>query len=370
MNMRSRLKFKSTRCFAILVVSLVVFSTSAAGRSISEEPNAPAVLLQLTLKGSASTCKQDTEIPGNQLSAINDAALAFVRAALGSNPDKVYSKLSVEAQRTTSKKQFENYMRMGIDPFAPFADLRVTHTYLANVLGQPQDNRMVCGVLSQPEGWVSFRVSPSSKQAWVLINGKARNNAWTFAIWLVPVNGGWKVNSINAGASTLADQSAEQIWKVAQSEEQHHHLFNAFVLSNTALQLAQRGTLFEFGIASVIRKYLSSTPVPTFFQGKPPYEWQLGPDRYKVAHVSPLSIAGKIYLIIAYQARPWKNYGEVQQHDSKLIQDFASTLPEYSSVFAGIIAEAHEIGHNGGYRTVAVIHNGKLEILPPPGHKH
>lgn len=358
---------KSVVFLLLILASFSVLLTSAKSKSASGDQEKPSNPMQLNLNASVSTCKQDKEIPEERLAAIDNAAMLFVRAVLGSDPSIAYPTLTTEAQKATSKNQFEYYMRMAVDPFAPFADLAISHTYLADVLGKPQGSQMVCGTLSEPENWVSFRVEPSSKQAWVTIEGKARNNAWTFTTWLIPVDGVWKINSFNAGASTLANQSTGDIWKVAQSEYAHHHSFNAFVLSNAALQLAQRGPFFEFGIASVIREHLSRTPPPSLFQGKPPFTWQLGAHRFQVINVSPLSVAGKVYLDIAYQVQPWKNYNEVDQQDRKLIQDFASTVPEYSAVFAGIIAEAHAIGRNQGYRTVAVVHNGSLEILPPPG---
>lgn len=360
---------KSALSLAILLVFLAVFPPPTTARDGLEHPGRFAPLSQLQMNASASTCLQDDEIPGGQLAEINNVAITFVRVALGPDPVTAYGNLSAAAQKITSEKQFEYYMRSTVDPFAPFANLSVSHTYLANVWGGPQGNRLVCGTLSKPEDSVSFRVNPSSKQAWVLINGKARNNSWAFAIWLVLVDGGWKVNSFNAGMSTLANQSATDLWKTAQQEDKRHHAFNAFVLYNVALQLAQRGSLFEYGLASVIREHLASTPRPPLFQGKPPFTWKLGTENFQVINAGPLAVAGKIYLDIAYQVKPWKNYSQVDQEDRKLIESFTAALPEYSAVFAGIIAEAHEIGGNQGYRTVAVIHDGKLEILPAPGHE-
>ncbi|HET9177221.1 MAG TPA: hypothetical protein VFQ24_02555 [Terriglobia bacterium] len=354
------LTFKSTLSIPILLAGLIFFSLPARARGTSP-------FAQLKLSASASTCRQDTEISSTELAAIDDAAISFVRTAIGSDPDAAYRKLSDKAKASTSQKQFESYMRMAVDPFAPFAALAITHTYLANVLGTPQDNRVLCGALSKPEDWVSFKVEPSSRQAWVLIDGKARNNNWTFAAWLIPVGGTWQINSVNAGASTLANQSAADLWKTAEREHARQHSFNAFVLYNTVLQLSVRGPLFEYGIASAIRETLSNTPSPALFQGKPPFTWQLGHDQFQVINAGALAVAGKIYLDIAYLAKPWKNYDEVDREDRKLIESFASAIPEYSAVFAGIIAEAHEIGGTQGYRTVAVVHNGSLEILPPPG---
>jgi hypothetical protein len=171
---------------------------------------------------------------------------------------------------------------------------------------------------------------------------------------------------LNAGVSTLANQSAADLWKTAEREHGRQHSFNAFILYNTALQLSVRGPLFEYGIASAIREKLSNTPSPALFQGKPPFIWQLGHDQFQVINAGALAVAGKIYLDIAYLVKPWKNYQEVDQEDRSLIKSFATTIPEYSAVFAGIIAEAHAIDGSQGYRTVAVVHNGSLEILPPP----
>lgn len=350
-----------------ILAGLIVFSSPARAKGALASSKNLSLFAQSTLSASASTCRQDTEIPSNELAVIDDSAMSFVRGAIGSDPGAAYRNLSDQAKTSTSQEQFESYMRMAVDPFAPFADLVITHTYLVDVLGTPHDNRMICGTLSKPENWVSFKVQPSSRQAWVLINSKTRNNSWTFAAWLVPVGGTWQINSLNAGVSTLANQSAENLWETAEREQARQHLFNAFVLYNTALQLSVRGPLFEYGIASAIRDTLSNTPSPALFQGKPPFMWQLGPDEFKVINAGALAVAGKIYLDIAYLVKPWKSYEEVDQEDRKLIESFASAVPEYSAVFAGIIAEAHAIGGSQGYRTVAVVHDGSLEILAPPG---
>lgn len=345
---------------SLLLAGATVVSTAYAGQAGLRRIEQPAALVQLKLSAFASSCKQDGEIPAEKLAAIDNRALLFVHAALGPHPAHAFqSYATTRLQKEVSATQFGQFMRR-VDHFAPFDPVGVTHTYWANVVGQPQGAWVKCGTLSEPRNLVSFRTMPSVKQAWVLVNGKARNNTWTFTIWLVWSGGGWRVDSFTANASTLANLSAEDVWRLARSEEARHHWLNAFILYNMAIQLAWRGPSFRLGIVQAIRRQMEKIHVPSSLQGKPPFAWSFGAHTFKVLNVGPIAVAGKIYLDIAYDARPWKNYKQVDQENRELIRDFASKYPEYSAVFAGIIGEAHEIGGNQGFRTVEVLRNGSL----------
>lgn len=355
-----------TRRAVLFVLSLMLagvagVSTALSGQAGVGRIEQPASLIQIRMHGFASSCEQDGEIPSEKLAAINNQGLLFVHAALGPDPAKAYQSFaSPELQKKVSSEQFAQFMQQQVDPLGPFDPIGIAHTYFANVVGQPQGEWMECGTLGKPQDLVSFRFMPSSKQAWVLISGKARNNTWTFTTWLVQVGGRWRIDSFTANISTLAKLSAVGAWELAHREEEQQHWFNAFIFYSAAIQLAWRGPSFRLGIAPVIRKQMAKIQVPGALHGKPPYVWAFGARTFKVLRVGPIAVAGKVYLDIAYQAQPWRNYNQVDHENRVLIQDFASKHPEYAAVFAGIIGEAHEIGTNRGFRTVEVLRNGSL----------
>ena len=56
--------------------------------------------------------------------------------------------------------------------------------------------------------------------------------------------------------------------------------------------------------------------------------------------------------MIAQEVSPWKDSKEIEQKNRSLIKLFAERFPEFSSVFAGLVAEATEHGGTNGWRTV------------------
>ena len=73
---------------------------------------------------------------------------------------------------------------------------------------------------------------------------------------------------------------------------------------------------------------------------------------YKVLSVGPIAIAGKIYVVIVHEVSPWQSDNQVDGWNKELLKYFKSRFPEYSDVFAGLVARAVEQGSNRGYGTV------------------
>lgn len=353
--------------FLVVPMACVLASSVRAANPRGGQSNeVGAVLLQLQIHPFVSRCQQDGEISSEKRAVVENAALLFVRAGLGPDPAAGYPQFTTGAQKETSLEQFVNHMKQAVQPFGPFEPLSVSHTYLLEVTGETEGERVACGTFSRPENWVAVSVKPSTEQAWILIEGKARNNAWTFVAWLLPVAKQWRVVSFYAGVSTFGDKSASEIWSLAHAEAERGHSMNAALLYASALQLTWRGPGFQLGITPNIQDEMQKLQVPAALQGQPPFNWEFGHDSFRVLRVGPIAVAGKIYLLIAHELPRWKDYNEVDQKNRELIKDFAGRFPEFSDVFAGLIAEAHESDGSQGYRTVEEVRNGSLQPGAPP----
>jgi hypothetical protein len=80
--------------------------------------------------------------------------------------------------------------------------------------------------------------------------------------------------------------------------------------------------------------------------------WKSANNTWKVLSVSPTAVAGKIYVIIVHEVHPWQTDAQVDGWNKELLTWFKRRFPEYSGVFAGLVARARESGTNRGYGTV------------------
>jgi len=91
--------------------------------------------------------------------------------------------------------------------------------------------------------------------------------------------------------STLAKLSTEDVWRIARREKVRDHSFNAFLLYNTAIELAWRGPSFRLGIVPTIRKEMAKIQVPPSLQGKAPFVWSFDSRTFKVLNAGPIAVA-------------------------------------------------------------------------------
>jgi hypothetical protein len=171
-------------------------------------------------------------------------------------------------------------------------------------------------------------------------------------VWLLPEKGLWKVHSFRVNISALADKDSLQLWELARAQQARQHSFNAAILYSAAAQAADRGPNFQLGIAQSISEGMSKISLPVEISGQPPFLWKDGETTYKVWNVAPLAIGGKIYLMIVHEVSPWQSDGQVDGWNKELLNYFKRRFPEYSDVFAGLVARARERGSNRGYGTV------------------
>jgi len=289
----------------------------------------------------ASSCLVDGQIPAKDLAAVDKAAIEFVQSALSANPETAYAIFTAEAKTGITSENFSAVFKQAIQPMGPFSNLHVAHTYLAQVTGGAQEQRVVCGNQANSASWVAVNTKPGPAQAHVIVEAQTPNNTWAFVLWLLPEQGNWRVQYSQAMATTTVGMTVVELERMAAAEMQAHRNFNAYILYAAALQLAVRGPFLQLGIQPEIQKNLDSLKPPINLQSGPPFDWPLGKSTFKVLNVGPIGISEKIYLLIDHQMETWADDQVADAKNRELIASFAKSYPEYRQVFAGIMVRAH-----------------------------
>jgi hypothetical protein len=221
-------------------------------------------------------------------------ALKFVQNALGPDPAVAYAAFTGDAKGSVSLEQFLSGFQNGVKPLGPFKDLRVVESYVAKVTGGRQEQRVVCGNLSNPEGWVAVDTKPGPAEAHVVVQGNTVNYTMAFVVWLIPEQGNWHVQYVHFTTVRTVGKTASDLQRIAGAEKQKQHNFDAFIFYEAALQLTDRGPFFQLGIRPEIEKEIGETKRPDNLQGQPPFTWNFAKSTFKVLNVGPIGINGKI----------------------------------------------------------------------------
>ena len=304
-----------------------------------------------------TSCGEDAHIDAAKKKTIDSFAMDFVQTLLGPTPSGAFDLMTKAGQAETTRQQLNGAALTIVRQFEP-KNVTLQHTYLIELKGK-SPGRVVCATdLSKPNGWESLSAESVPEQAHVLLSADTRNNELAIVVWLVPEQSEWKVHSFRLNVSTLADKDSLQLWELARTQQGRQHSFNADLLYTAAAQTADRGPNFQLGITQKISEDLSNLTVPAEIKGQPPFFWKDGETVYKVMSVGPIAVGGKVYVIIVHEVSPWQSDGQVDGWNKELLKWFKLRFPEYSDVFAGLVARATERGSNRGYGTV--------EELPSP----
>ena len=301
-----------------------------------------------------SSCAEDGHIDAATKKTIDSVAMNFVETVLGPSPSVAFDSLSKAGQAETSSEQLGS-MAAGIIRQFGAKNVSIQHTYLIDLKGLNGKSlgRVLCATdLSKPEGWASLAVVNASEQAHILLSADAINNKLAFVVWLVPEDSKWKVQSFRLNVSTLAEKDSLQLLELARTQKARQHGLNAALLYAAAEQTADRGPNFQLGITQEISDETSKLTLPPEIRGQPPFLWKNGETTYKVANVGPIAVGGKIYVIIVHEVSPWQSNEQADHWNKELLSYFKRRFPEYSDVFAGLVARATERGSNRGYGTV------------------
>jgi hypothetical protein len=143
-----------------------------------------------------TSCKADDEVSTQERESVGQVALKFVQDALGPNTPSAYSAFTADAKESVPLERFVSGFQNSIKPMGPFKNLRVAHLYLPRVTGGAQEERVVCGNISSPEGWVAVNAKPGPVEAYAIVEGDTVNNTNAFVVWLL-------LNGVTGESSTF-----------------------------------------------------------------------------------------------------------------------------------------------------------------------
>jgi hypothetical protein len=297
------------------------------------------------------SCGQDGHIDAVKKKRIASAAMDFARTLLGPTPSAAFDVMTKAGQAETTLQELDGAAAAIIRQVEP-KNLAVQHTYVIELKGT-SPGRVVCATdLSKPEGWESLAADSVPEQAHVLLSADTPNNKLAFVVWLVPEQSQWRVQSFHLNVSTLADKDSLQLWEMARTQQARQHSFNAALLYAAAAQTAERGPNFQLGVTQSIAADRAQLNAPDEINGQPPFFWKNGERTYKVTNIGPIALGGKIYVMMVHEVSPWQSDGQVDGWNKELLNYFKRRFPEYTDVFAGLIARATERGSSRGYGTV------------------
>jgi hypothetical protein len=304
----------------------------------------------------ATDCAQDNEIASSRRDAIDDTATAFVKAALGHNPASAYAMMTSAAKTSVPADKFIAFLKQMNETSGPFKNTRVLHTYYIESAGTGPDARAICGKVAGDD-WVSVQVKPGLSQAHVLIASSTANNGWALTLWLLPAGDGWQVQYFNMSVSAISGLTPDMLLARARQERDAGHAFNAAMLYTGVQGTIDRGPAFQLGIDQALHADLHNFTAPADLAGDPPFVWNMNGADYNVGQVTIIGIAGKLGLVFMLPQTEWSGEQDSDAKNRAFITAFIATHPDYSRVFAFLVARALKPDNSGGYGTV--YENGK-----------
>jgi hypothetical protein len=300
---------------------------------------------------STFTCAQDAQVDTATRQAVDSVALAFTQTVLGADASSAFDLLTEEGKANSSRQQMGGPATEVMRHLEP-KKLALQHTYLINLKGS-SPGRVICGQsLAMPDGWESLAAKSVPEQAHVLLTGEARNNQLATTVWLLPEQGKWRVQSFWVGASSYGRLDTVELLNMARAQRQAGHRFNAAMLYTAATETSYRGANFQMGIAQAISDDLAHFDLPSGLKGQAPFLWSDSAMTYKVLQIGPISIANKLYIVIAHEVAPWQSNEQVEAWNKQVLAYFKGQYPEYAETFSGVVVRAQERGTHRGYGTV------------------
>jgi hypothetical protein len=308
-------------------------------------------------------CHDGGEIDSKKRLDITKASLQFVQAALGGDVDSAYSQFTEAAKGNTTKDQLAGALQT-FKQAGPFEGFRVERLMTVTGWGDASGSNgfAICSKdAAHPEATVTVAIQKIKEQAYALVSarGKANNETWIAALWLLPRAEKWEVHAFQATIGTVLGKPAEEYLVMARSEKNRGHALNAGLLYSDAASIVIRGPFYHTGIEDLIQREAQEVTPPQEFRGHAPFSLSGGSVSYSILRFNTAPLNGKLYLLIVHEVDQWKNTNEIEQRNKKLISTFAKRFPEYSDVFGGLAAEAMVRDGSNGWRTIqenAAIH--------------
>jgi len=275
----------------------------------------------------------------------------FMETLLGKGPSLAFDLLAKEEQVELTRARLIEVSAGYLELFNP-KGLTAEHTYLIRLKGQSPD-RVVCAKdLSLSDGWSSVKVTSTPEQAYVLASATAQNESLAVTIWLVPENGEWKTKAFSIYVASHGRQDPAHTFELARTQQALGHDLNALLLYYAAAAISDRGPLLQIGTLQPFSAEYSKAKRPPEMAGTPPWSWKSDRGTFKIMQVGSLGIAGKLYVVIDHEVPAKTSNEEMDRVNRDLIAHFKRLFPEYTDVFGGLLARAHEQGTGNGYNTV------------------
>lgn len=306
--------------------------------------------VKLNLGAHAGVCQRDDEIAPQTRTAVETAAMTYVRVILSGDSTSAFAMMTKEAQAAIPLDKFPALIA-GVRTMAPSDKLRVGHSYFVQSAGSGSQARTVCGPLSDYR-WIALEIKPDLEQAHVEIEGVARNNDLAFSLWLLPEAGAWRVQYFHLGDSTIVGLTPEMLLKRARDERDLGHPLNAAMLYAGVQATIDRGPAFQLGLQQALQEDLQNFELPSELRGKPPFSWRMNREAYSVDQVSIVGIDRKLGLIFVLPQKTWKGAQEADRANRAFLNAFIATHGDYARVFKFLIARALKPDKSGGFGTV------------------
>jgi hypothetical protein len=305
----------------------------------------------LKLGLTSSACKADDEIDPPRRAAIDEAAMSFVRAALGSSPQSVFPVLTDEAQaRAVSAKSFGEQLQILNRGSGPFADVHVANTYLVTDTGSSSATT-VCGTLAN-DAWVSVATKPGLVQAHVVIAARSKNNDWAFTLWLVPDGAGWRVQDFHVGMSSIVGRTPDVLLALGQKERAAGRAFNAAIVLGATQTVSDRGPSFQLAVRQKLQDERAKLELPDELRGQSPFTWTMNGVPYVVADASMIGVANEVGMVFVLPRTSWTSDDDAEAQSRAFIEAFVATHPDYAQAFSFLVARAMRPDGSGGFATV------------------
>ncbi len=333
----------------------LVWTLCALTGCASSVPDHASQLPQKTVQSNGYRCFTDADVPPNDRQAVETAALAFVRAAVGANASDAYAMMTATTRSIGSADAFAAMIRAKREETGPYSDIGVAHTYLIENAGHGTE--AICG-LATSRKWIAVELKPERKQAYVVISARTLNNGLHLTVWLVPDGGGWAVESFHIGMESVAGRSADDLLALARKERDAGQGFNAAALYACVRSLINRGPNFQLAIAQDAARDLENLQVPPELTGAPPFVWNLGGGERTVESVTIIGVEGKLGLVFMLPLTTWTGKEAADRTNREFLIAFIAAHPDYSRVFGFLVARALKPDKSGGFATVYELGRG------------
>jgi hypothetical protein len=165
------------------------------------------------------------------------------------------------------------------------------------------------------------------------------------------------VQYFNMSVSAISGLTPDMLLARARQERDAGHAFNAAMLYTGVQGTIDRGPAFQLGIDQALHADLHNFTAPADLAGDPPFVWNMNGADYNVGQVTIIGIAGKLGLVFMLPQTEWSGEQDSDAKNRAFITAFIATHPDYSRVFAFLVARALKPDNSGGYGTV--YENGK-----------